>query len=355
MVRKSAFQVSGFMGYPDVKSGLIFILAGVIYGIFSVHLYWPYLNFFEGEEYLFVFYPAAGSLGCFLLSRRWVRGFWASLFSGGLYGFGPYILSLGQYHPTAGVLSSFIPWFFLPASFFSHSRRWWLIGAVLTVIPFAAIPFFFGLASEYGLFPASIQSRLEFSELAGILAPLVMARRGITEFNLVGFYHVPLAALLMGLFMLYSGRRAGVIIIAGLGIIPAFCSSFLDVSPVIWLTIPVLCLSVITGVGIEGLCKASSSDRKWILAATGVMAALSIISLVLASRYFQVFAGLGAGYGRLFVQTAYMYILGAVSVLIIFFMARAKLRMGWLRLIILCTAMGLDIYRGSIFIAGRIF
>jgi len=343
------------MRYLNKRAELwFFIFAAGIYAVFSVHLYRPYFKFFDGEEYIFALYPFFGALGCFFLSRRWIRSFWASVFSGCIYGFGPYLLGLAQYHPTAGMLSACIPWFFLPASVFSRIRRWW-VGVPLTVVPFAAIPVFFRLAGEYRLFPASIQARLEISDLTGILAPLVMAKRGITEVNLLGFYHVPIAALVMGFFILYLSRRIGVVIILFVGIIPAFCKSFLDVSPVIWLTIPVLCCSVILGVGLEGLSKAACSDRGWLLAVTGVMGGLSIVSLLLASRCFQVFAGLAAGYGRLLVQTAYMYILGAISVLIIFFMARAKLRMGRLRLIVLCTAMGIDIYQGAIFIVGRIF
>jgi len=352
---KGVFIRSSFMRYKIQGTSVwLYFFAGGIYAGFSVQLYRPFLESFDAEEYIFALYPVFAALGCFVLSRRWIRSFWSSVFSGGIYGFGPYFLSLAQYHPTAGMLSSSIPWLFLPAAFLTRVRFRW-IGAVLTVVPFAAIPICFRLASKYRLFPVTIQARLEVSDLTGILAPLVMAKRGIGEVNLIGFYHVPIAALVMGFLMLLAGRRIKILLILLVGTIPAFCKSFLEVSPVIWLTIPALCCSVILGVGLEGLSRAASSDRKWLLWVTGMMAGLSIVSLVLASKCFQVFAGLAAGYGRLFVQTAYMYILGAIAVLIIFFMARAKLRMGRLRLIILCTAMGLDIYRGAIFIVGRIF
>ncbi len=86
-----------------------------------------------------------------------------------------------------------------------------------------------------------------------------------------------------------------------------------------------------------------------------VMAALAIVTLLLATKYFQVFLGLGAKYARLLVEAAKIYILGAVAVTIIFFLARAKLRLRWLRWIILCSATGLDMFWGARFIVDRIF
>ena len=79
------------------------------------------------------------------------------------------------------------------------------------------------------------------------------------------------------------------------------------------------------------------------------------IILLLATKYFQVFAGLGDGYAELFVETAKMYILGGICIGIIFFMARAKLRSRGLRWFIVCSAVGLDIFLGARFIVDKIF
>ena len=49
-----------------------------------------------------------------------------------------------------------------------------------------------------------------------------------------------------------------------------------------------------------------------------------------------------------------MYIFGAIAVAIIFFMARAKLRIAALRWIILCSAMAVDIFLGARFIVDKI-
>jgi hypothetical protein len=159
----------------------------------------------------------------------------------------------------------------------------------------------------------------------------------------------------MGFTMLLKARRFGIVIIFAIGTALAFCNPFVNVSLVIWLAIPVLCCSIIIGAGMQGLACAGRADRGWILLPAAVMAALAIVTLLLATKYFQVFLGLGAKYARLLVEAAKIYILGAVAVTIIFFLARAKLRLHWLRWIILCSATGLDLFWGARFIVDRIF
>ncbi|MHC4131535.1 MAG: hypothetical protein ACYSSP_04320 [Planctomycetota bacterium] len=181
-------------------------------------------------------------------------------------------------------------------------------------------------------------------DLISVFAPLVGVEQNST---LLGFYHVPVGALVMGISMLIISRRFGIMIILILGLIPAFCSSLMNISPVLWLTIPVLCCSVLIGEGIRGLAAASYTDRKWIFITGMIMILLSMAALVFATRYFQEFAGFGDKYAMLFVDTARMYILGAAAVSILFFMIRAKVRLYWLRLAILCSAMSVDIYLSS--------
>jgi len=122
-----------------------------------------------------------------------------------------------------------------------------------------------------------------------------------------------------------------------------------------WLAIPVLCCSILIGAGMQGLAWAGWADRGWILLPMAAMAALAIVTLLLATKYFQIFLGLGAKYGRLLVDAAKIYILGAVAVTIIFFMARAKLRLHWLRWVILCSATAIDVFWGARFIVDKIF
>jgi hypothetical protein len=205
------------------------------------------------------------------------------------------------------------------------------------------------------------------------VAPLVAAKRNMT---LVGFYHIPVASLIMGFSMLLvpleglsrggilqrgrflrglAVRRFGIVAIFAVATILAFCESFFDISPVIWLAVSVLCCSVLIGAGMQGFVCAGFADRKWILFTAIFMGILAIATLLLATKYFQVFAGLGSGYARLLTETAKMYILGAITIAVFFFTARAKFRTHLLRHSLLCATMGLDIFLGARFVVDMIF
>jgi len=327
-----------------------FFTAGIVYAVFAGHLYRPYLNRFDRWQYLLVVNVCLASLGCYVLSRRWVAGFAESFFAGAIYGFGPFILGLAKFHPTAGLLAASIPWLFCPAAF-GFKEKWRWLRIPLVVLPFLAIVVFFQGFAYYRLFPVSTQARLHTADLTGLLAPLITAKQNLT---LIGFYHIPIAALVIGVSMLLAARRYNVILIIAAGTALAFCGPFYEVSPVIWLAVPVLCCSVLIGAGMQGLASAGFSDRGWILVTAAIMAALAIVTLLLASKYFQTFLGLGAGYARLFTEAGKMYVLGAIVVAIIFFMIRAKLRMRLLRRLVLCAAMAVDIFIGARYIVDRI-
>jgi hypothetical protein len=197
-----------------------------------------------------------------------------------------------------------------------------------------------------------MQTRLHLADLTGLVAPFVTAQQDIT---LVGFYHVPIAALVMGFSMLFAARRLSILIIFCLGVILASCQPLLGVSPIIWLSFSVLCCSIIIGAGLQGLCSAGLSDRRWILLSIAFMAGLSIVTLLQATKYFQVFAGFGDKYANLFLADAKMYIAGTVALAVIFFIARAKLRVHWLRWVVLGSATAVDIFFGTRFIVDKIF
>ena len=327
-----------------------FAAAAVIYASFAVYLYQPYFKHFNVLQYLLIVNVCLASLGCFVLSRRWVSSFAGSFFAGAIYGFGPFALWLANFHPTAGLLAAIVPWLFCPAVFGPKAGLRWL-RVPLSALPFLAIIAFFQVSAHYRLFAIPTQARLHLADLAGLLVPLVMTDRSLT---LVSFYHIPIAPLIMGFSMLLAARRFGIIIIFTIGTILAFCGSFFNVSPIIWLAVPVLCCSVLVGAGMQGLASASFADRRWVLVTAMIMAVLSIVTLLLATKYFQIFAGLGAKLAALFVLTAKIYILGTIAVTIIFFMARAKLRIRWLRWVILCSAMAVDIFLGARFIVDKI-
>jgi len=69
-----------------------FALAAVLYTAFAVYLYRPYFRGFTSlrVQDMFVANVCMASLGCYVLSRRWVAGFVESFFAGAVYGFGPF-------------------------------------------------------------------------------------------------------------------------------------------------------------------------------------------------------------------------------------------------------------------------
>ncbi|MHC4753605.1 MAG: hypothetical protein ACYTBP_00550 [Planctomycetota bacterium] len=335
-----------------MKKNLSQILAAVlVYCVFAFYLYQPYFYQLNRFEYLVVLNCIVGALGCFILSCRWVASFWGAFFAGAIYGFGPFMLGLGGWHGAAGLLAAAVPWLFLPAAYGPKGKlRWTRI--LLCVLPFLVIILFFQGSAYFGFFPMPTQAKLRPPDMAGFLVPLVAAKRHL---NLVGFYHVPLALLVMGFSMLVKARRKGVIAVLCLGIILPFCGSFLGISPIMWWSIAALCCSVIAGAGLQGMISAGFSDRKWILTSAMVSILLTVISLLLATKYFQFFLSLADGYAELLVLSAKMYILGGIAAGVIFFLTRAGIRIHWVRIVIICGALAVDIFIGAGFIVDEIF
>ena len=329
------------------------VLAAVVFAGFSVHLFWGRFAGFGRWELLMPVNMCVGALGCYLLSRRWVSSFAGSLFAGAIYGFGPFMLGLGKFHPSAGFLAASIPWLFCPAAF-GGKTKWRRNTGLLAALPFVAIVVFFQVAGRCHFFPVHAGAKLSSKDVVGLFAPLVIAEYDILHTTTVGFYHIPIAALVMGCAMLLAARRLPIIALCVVGVVLACYRPIFEVSPVMWLSIPVVCCSVVIGAGIQGLEVAGPADRKWLLAAAFVQAGFAIAALFLATKYFQVIFGLADKYARLFVQTAEMYVLGAVAVLILFFIARAKMRISPVRWAILCLSIAVDIFLGAKFIINRV-
>lgn len=354
-----------------------FAAAAVIYAVFAAYLYHPYFRGFGslGFQDLFVANVCLASLGCYVLSRRWVAGFAESFFAGAVYGFGPFMLGLIKFHETGGFLVAAIPWLFCPAVY-GPQGKYKPLRILLSLLPFLVIMLFFQVSTRFGLDPVPIRLKLQASDLAGLLAPLVAAKR---HKMLIGFYHVPIAALVMGFCMftaplksLLKGsilqrgkflkglavRRFGIVIIFAVATILSFCDSFCQVSPIIWPAISTLCCSVLIGVGMQGLISAGPADRRPVLFAAILMGILAIITLLFATKYFQVVAGLGAGYpdARLsgLTETAKMYILGGSVAAMLFLIARAKLRIHPVRQVLLYATIALDIFLGARFVVDTI-
>ncbi len=336
------------------------IVAGVVYIVFAVHLYRPYFDGFTPRQWLLPSGVFLAALGCFVLSRRWVVGFAGSFLAGLVYGFGPFVLSLARFHETAVLLAAGIPWLFMPAAYLGR-KRGGAVALLLSLLPFLAVVLFFRVSAgpDYRLFAAPIQAAPKPADLFGFVAPLVMATRTTT---LPGLYHVPVAALVFGLAMMFRSRRYGILLILVCGFALAFCRSFLapaqlawlGISPILWLSIPLVCLSVLAGVGLQGLIEASYADGKWVLAGAMVLGVLAITTLLLAAQYFQTAFSLGDGYARLFVEAAKMYLIAAIAMVVIFTMTRQKLRLPRLRGLILYAVIAIDVFLSAQYIVDKI-
>ncbi|MBN1362652.1 MAG: hypothetical protein JW993_18790 [Sedimentisphaerales bacterium] len=363
-VRRPSLHPGRDRGTPVLRRPKLALprLAGAlaVYVAFVVYLYRPYFEGFQSWQWLLPTNVLLAAVGCFVVSRRWVAGFTGSLLAGAVYGFGPFMLGLARYHPTAGLLGACIPWLFAPAALWGR-RRHALVGAALSLLPFLGVVLFFRVSAleDYRFFAAPIQSQPRPVDLVGFVAPLVVADRGAM---LASLYHAPVAALVLGAAMMVKARRYGLLVMAALGLALALCKSYLGpaavvwlgVSPILWLSIPMVCLAVLAGLGMQGLLDAGHADRKWILAVAICLGALAIVILLLAAKYFQVIFGLADGYAKLFVEAAKMYLMAALAVGIVFAIARQNLRLQPLRWAVLCAALGFDVFLGARYIVDKI-
>jgi hypothetical protein len=347
-----------------------FIATAALYAAFAVYLYWPHFSRLAGWEWLLPVSAWGAACGGYLLSRRWVAGCTGSLLAGLVYGFGPFLLGLARFHPASSLLAAGVPWLFLPAAVSRASRprsegkmpstrgKW--LRLPLWLLPFVVIALFFYLSAGRRLFAAPLQANVRLLDLAGFLAPLALIGRGTA---VLGVYHVPIAALVLGLAMVWKARRYGILVIAAAGLVLAFSRSFLSagslawlgISPILWLSIPMLWCAILCGIGLQGLIEAGPADKRWVLAAAILLGVLAIVALLPAAGGFQVFPGLGDGEDRLFLQTAEIYLVGAGAIGFIYLLTRQNLRLHWLRWAILCAALGVDIFVSATYVADKVF
>ena len=334
-------------------------VAILIYTALAVYLYQPYFRNFKSVQYIIPLNSVIAATGCFVLSRRWVGVFVASLFSGAVYGFGPFILTFAAYHPAAGFATAVMPWLFCPAAFVQtwaqrRSARTAknigktlqvILSAVLSLLPFVVIALFFWLCAQrwFGpLFPLPGNIKLQVSNLAGLAAPLALKPHTF----MFSLYHVPLAVAIMGLFMYLAVHRIGVLIIIGSAVILAVSEPVFYVSPIVWVSVPVLYCSILAGLGAQGIAWSSNADRKWILACVVASGVLVIAGFCIA------------GFGKSFqagLQTAIMHSIAAIMMTSIFFMARARVRWHLLRWILLAAGIAIDVILCATYIVDRIF
>jgi hypothetical protein len=335
------------------------LVVAALYAAFAVYLYWPHLRDFTGWQWLLPVSAWGAAIGGYVLSRRWVAGCTGSLLAGLVYGFGPFLLGLAKFHPASSLLAMGVPWLFVPAAVLERKQGKWL-SLPLWLLPFAVVALFFYLSAGRRLFAAPLQATIRPLDLAGFIAPLILIGRSPA---VLGVYHVAVAALALGLAMIWKAHRYGILLIAAAGLVLAFSRSFLDsgsvawlgISPILWLSIPMLWCAVLCGIGLQGLIEAGPADRRWVLAAALLLGILAIVALLLSAGGYKVFPGWGDGVDRLFLRAAEIYLVGAGAVGFIYLLTRQSLRLHWLRWAILCAALGTDIFLSATYVADKVF
>jgi hypothetical protein len=317
----------------------------------------PHFAVSQQAKYLLPLGAVVGALGAFVLSRRWVAGFAGSFLAGAIYGFGPFMLSLARCHASAALLAACIPWLCAPAVFLGKRRR--TLRLPLWLLPFAAIVAYFRICAAQRLFVTPVGCVPQGRDIVGFIAPLVML-----DFSavVVSLYHVAIAPLIIGLAMIVTARRYNILFLLAAGSILAFSRSYLSPdwavwlggSPVLWLSLPMTALAILAAVGLQGLIEAGSGDKKWVLIAALSQTLLAIVTLLLATRYFQVIFHLADPYAKLFVEEAKMYLLGMMAVAMVFLMTYRQLRLHWLRWLILSTALALDIFLSARYLVDKV-
>ena len=337
------------IGGPVANKGLCCKVsaAALAYIALSVYLYQPYFEHFSVLQYLIVANSVCAALGCFVLSRRWISAFPASLFAGAAYGFSPFAFGFAAYHPSAGLPLAIMPWLFCPAAYWAtqKNRTTWtaIASAVLSLLPFLVIALFFWLCAQphFGpLFPLPKHVKLNLDDIVGLVAPLALKPHQFT----FGFYHVPLIVGLMGLCMYVAVHRIKVMIIVAAGLALAFASPIFQTPPIVWALIPALYFSILIGLGMQGLVLAGQPDRKWILLCLIVAAVLALVTILPPFRFPETFEA-----------SVEMYLIACVLMGSIFFTAKAGYRWHPLRWFFLCVGLGFDILLSACYIVDRIF
>jgi len=332
------------------KKTVHFLTAVAIYTAFALYLYQPYFKVLTPTHCIPIAAIILAATGCFLISTRWVLYFAPSLIAGAVYGFGPLCLSLLRYHPTVSLLAAAIPWLFIP-SVFGPKGKLKFLRVPLALLPFIAIILFFHLTAKMGLFAMPVNIRLHIKDLPSLIFPLVMIKRRLL---VIGIYHLPIAGLIIGFSMMIKAKRFSVILILTAAIVLSCAKPFLFISPIIWLTIALLCLAVLTAEGFQGLICAGVADKKWILVPSLVLMSLCLVTIIFTARCQDIFAGQGKEYAQIFTHTALIYILGSISIAILLLITHLKLRLHWLRWILLIVPAAADIFLGAKFIIDQV-
>jgi hypothetical protein len=153
--------------------------------------------------------------------------------------------------------------------------------------------------------------------------------------------------------MMIKARRIGIMAIFAVAAVASFCPAVLNVSPVIWFSIPSIVIAILAGVGMNGLVLAGYSDRRWVMAAIFLSGLFSLTAFTFASGYFQSI-GVPAGFKTLFAFSARFHLLAVLVLLVIYFLLRSQIRLLIVRRLLISAALAIDIFFAARYIVDSV-
>jgi hypothetical protein len=264
------------------------------------------------------------------------------LFSGAIYGFGPYALSFGVFHPLAGLSYAMIPWLLIPAVYWHKGKSpdalRFSVRALLTLLPFAGIVVLFWVPAQQWAGPFFLmpkQLSLTVKDFLNLILPLYGSGGPVV----FGLYHCSLIFALMGVFVYVKLQRIALVIPIAAGLVLSFWEPLLEVTPIVWAAFPILFLSVLCGLGFQTLLWAGKADTKWVL--TCALAA-TILAAFTAGIMITPLTG------KVFELSALLYGIAAAALWILLAMVRLNLRWPWFKWAILTATIAIDLlYSGQ--------
>ena len=279
----------------------------------------------------------AAAWGAYFISRRWVNNWTPSLFAGAVYGFGPFTLSFGIFHPLAGLSLVMVPWLLLPAVYWHRGKSpdayRFCVRALLTLLPFTGIALLFWLSSQQWAGPfflMPIDLGLTIKDFTNLILPLHNSG-GVVVF---GLYHCSLIFALMGVFVYIKLQRIALLVPIAAGLILSVWDPIFQVTPIVWAAFPILFLSVLCGLGFQAFLWAGKADTKWFVICAAAATALAAFTAGIMVTPFA---------GRVFELTAMLYALAAAALWILLAMLRLNLRWPWFKWAILTAAITIDL------------
>jgi hypothetical protein len=317
---------------------LLPVAAVILLLAFAAWLYRPHWFGLGGIKLLWPLNSVAAAMGCFVLTRRWISSFDASLLAAVIYGFGPFGLSFVSYHPLAGLSYVAVPWLLCPAVYYQPGQTSTisktLITSLLSLLPFAAIAGLFWLAAHYWAGPLYMMPKnkvLEPTDLWGMITPMLFTSNHFA----IGFYHMPLICMLMGLFVFaLSGKETLLVPVLG-AVVLSLLSPICNVTPIVWLSFAALFLSICSALGLQALALAGKADRFWVLACVAASLLLAGCNYLMAGHSSQ-----QADYH----QAAILFLASAAATGVIFLLTQFNLKLTLFRWAVLFGVCVYDLW-----------